>query len=817
MAVTHYLGDLWQDVQYALRTLARAPGFAAAAILTLAIGLTGALSMLTLIDAVLLRPLPVEAEAALVVGWRGRLEAGARRWPLSADDLALVRTTSRLLTGVAGVGSQDPAIMPLTEGGDAIYVRAARVTGTFFRVLGATPVLGRALGPGDDVAGTENVLVITHAFWQARFGGALDVLGRRITVAGQRFTIVGVMPRGLDYPRGVEAWMTPAAMATTTANPAARAGIATEFTMLARLAPNATTAHLADALRGLGPAMDGLRPAGQERGLVPRVQPYRDAVVGDVRPALLVLFAAVAGVLLIACANVSSLLLVRGEARRAEFAVRAALGAGRGRLVRQVLAEGLVLALASTTVAVLATGALLPIVLRTMPEDLPHADVVQIDMRAAGASLVLAIVAAALAALVPAATSAGAHLADALRTAARGSTGGSRWRRALVVAQVALAVAGLSGAGLLVRSFQALRAEAARLSPDRLIYVPLELPRDAYADRDRRQRLVTDLVHALEADARVDAATPINVPPFSGVGWDVPVFTAEGQSEADTAHNPPLNLEEIHPGYFDTFSVLLTRGRTFDASDTETAPPVAIVSADVAARTWPGLDPIGRRLKMGTPASPGRWLTVVGITSPTRYRDLRSARATLYVPARQMLGAAEHLAVRTSMPTPQLMELMRARARALDPRVTVMPLRAFTDLLDVPFARPRFYSALMTGFGATGVALAVVGLYGVMATGVRQRRREFGVRLALGAEARHVRRLVLADGARLVGAGLVAGLMATVVAVQGLRGLLYEIAPLDPTALALSVAGITLVSLAALLAPLRSAGRVQPAVVLRAD
>ena len=817
MAVSHYLRELRQDTRYALRTLARAPGFAAAAILTLAIGLTGALSMLTLIDAVLLRPLPVEAESTLVVGWRGRLEADARRWPLSADDLGLVRRASRLVTGVAGVGSQDPALMPLTEGGEAIYIRAARVTGSFFRVLGATPVLGRALGPDDDVAGAENVLVITHAFWQARFGGAPDVLGRRVTVAGQRFTIVGVMPRGLDDPRGVEAWMTPAAMATTTANPAARAGIATEFTMLARLAPNVTAAQLADELRGLGPTMDGLRPAGQERGLVLRVQPYRDAVVGDVRPALLVLLAAVAGVLLIACANVSSLLLVRGEARRAEFAVRAALGASRGRLVRQVAAEGLVLALTSTAVAVMTTGALLPIVLRTVPVGLPHADAVRLDMRMAGASLVLAIVAAALAALVPAATSAGAHLADALRTAARGSTGGGRWRRALVVAQVALAVVGLSGAGLLVRSFQALRAEAARLSPDRLVYVPLELPRDAYADRDRRQQLVTSLVDALAADARGDAATPINVPPFAGVGWDVPVFTAEGQSEADTAHNPPLNLEEIHPGYFDTFSVALTRGRAFEATDAETAPRVAIVSADVAAHAWPGLDPIGRRLKMGTPASPGRWLTVVGVTAPTRYRDLRSARATLYVPARQMLGAAEHLAVRTSMPTPQLMELVRARTHALDPRVTVMPLRAFTDLLEAPLARPRFETALMTGFGATGVALAVVGLYGVMATGVRQRRREFGVRLALGAEARDVRRLVLADGARLVGTGLVVGLMATVVAAQGLRGLLYEIAPLDPTALALSVAGITLVSVAALLAPLRSAGRVQPAVVLRAE
>ncbi len=818
MARTHYIEDLVQDGRYALRTLARAPGFAAAAVLTLAIGLTGALSMLTLIDAVLLRPLPVQAETELVIGWRGRPDAGARRWPLSAEDLDLVRTNSRLLRGVAGVGSQGPSTLALTEGGEASYLNVARVTGEFFGVLGVTPVFGRTLAPGDDTPGSDNVLVLTHAVWQARFGSAPDILGRRVTIAGQRFTIVGVTPRGVEHPRGVEAWITPAAMLTTAASPAARAGITTEFDLLARMAPGATTAQVADELQGLGPGMDDLQPAGAERGLVPQVQPFRESVVGDVRPALLVLFAAVGVVLLIACANVSSLLLVRGDARRAEFAVRAALGAGHTRLVRQVLAEGLVLAVASTVVALLATRALLPVIMRWVPDGLPRADAVRVDARIVGVSLVLAIVAAVLAAVLPAVTSAGAQLATHLRAASLGTvTRNGRWRRGLVVAQVALAVVGLTGAGLLAGSFQALRAEAARLSSDRLIYVPLDLPPATYSDRARRQQLVTGLVDALEADARVEAATPINVPPFSGIGWDVPVFTAEGQTEAETHANPSLNLEEIHAGYFSTLQVALLRGRAFTATDTDTAPPVAIVSADVAARTWPGLDPIGRRLKMGTPASPGHWLTVVGITSPTRYRDLRSERSTLYVPALQMIGAAQQLAVRTAMPTSQLMELLRARMRAVDPTVSVMPPRAFTELLEVPLARPRFYTGLMTGFGATGVALAVVGLYGVIATGVRQRRREFGVRLALGAEARHLRHLVLEDGARLVGAGLVVGLIAAVVAAQALRGLLYGIEPLDPMALALAVVGIAVVSAAALIAPLRSAGRVRPADVLRGE
>jgi predicted permease len=818
MARTNYLGELVQDGRYAVRALGRSPGFATAAVLTLAIGLTGTLSMVTLINGVLLSPLPVHAEAELFVGWRGLPQVGARRWPFSAADLELVRTNSRLLAGVAGVGYNDPAALPLADGGDASYVRAARVTGDFFRVLGVAPLLGRTLAPQDDVAGAENVLVLTHALWQARFGESPDVLGRRVSVGGQPFTIVGIMPGDVEHPRRVEVWMTVSAMQTTTSNPVAKLAMATELDMLVRVGPQVTAAQVGDELRALGTAIDALRPAGDGRGFVPQVQPYREVIIGDVRPAMLVLFAAVGLVLLIACANVSSLLLVRGEARRSEFAVRAALGAGRGRLVRQLLWEGLVLASGAAALAVVATTALLPALLRWVPDGLPRADAIRVDARVIGASVALALVAAVIAALLPALTAVGPQLAHSLRTASRGmATSGGRWRRGLVVAQVALAVIGLACAGLLVSSLRELRAEAARLATDQLVYVPLALPHETYSDRLRLRRFVTDLAEALEGDPRVSGATPINATPFTGVGWDVPVFTAEGQSDEEARSNPPLNLEEIHPRYFSTFQVPLMRGRAFTAADNDGAPPVAIVSTDVAARTWPGLDPIGRRLKMGPPGSKGRWLTVVGITAPTRYRDLRLERSTLYLPALQMLGAAEQLAVRTSMPTPLLVELVRARVRLLDPHVTVMPLRAFSQLLEVPLARPRFYTVLMTGFGATGVALAVVGLYGVVATSVRQRRREFGVRMALGAEAHHVRRLVMVDGAWLVGIGMLAGLAVAVVAARAIRGLLYGVGPLDPVSLVASVAGIAAVSAAALAAPLRSAGRVQPADVLRAE
>lgn len=818
MTPISYLADLAQDARYGVRTLARSPSFTAAAVLTLAIGLTGTIAMVTLINGVLLSPLPVRAEEKLFVVWRGLPDASARRWPFTTTDLDLLRKESRLLAGVAGVGYNDPGARTLSENGDSSYIQTARVTGDFFRVLGAEPLLGRSLRPEDDVVAAEPVLVLTYGFWQVRYGGAADVLGRRVTVDGQRFTIVGVMPPDVEHPRRVEAWMSVAATQAITSNPVFKVAVSSELDMLARVRPGATAAQAGEELRGLGGALDALRPAGDGRGFVPQLQPYRAFVIGDVRRAMLVLFAAVGVVLLIACANVSSLLLVRGDARRSEFAVRAVLGAGRGRLVRQLLIEGLVLASAASALALAATTALVPLLLRWVPDGFPRTGAIRVDARVAMASVALALVVAVLAGLLPALTAVGRQLAEHLRSGGRGTVaGGGRWRRALVVGQVALAVVGVACASLLVSSLRELRTEASRLATDQLVYVPLDLPEATVTDRPRLRRFVTDLARVLETDPRVSGATPINGAPFTGTGWDVPLFTAEGQSEAEARANPSLNLEEIHPRYFSTFEVPLMRGRAFTDADNERALSVAIVSADVAARAWPGLDPLGKRLKMGGPASTDPWLTVVGVTVPTRYRDLQVERSTLYLPAPQMLGASEELAVRTTMSTPLLMDLLRARVRSLDPAVTVMPLRPFSELLEVPLARPRFYTTLMAVFGATGVALAVVGLYGVVAASMRQRRREFGVRMALGAEARDVRHLVLVDGAWLVGVGVVVGLAVAFVAAQALRGLLYGVAPLDVASLLGAVAAVLAVSIAALAMPLRSAGRVEPAEVLRAE
>jgi len=775
--------------------------------------------MFALVEGVLLRPLPVADEARLFVGWRALQEPGARRWPFHTRDLDLLRRESRLLEGVAGVGYNDPQERPVVESGTTTLVSTARVTGGFFEVLGASPLLGRTLSAEDDVAGAENVLVVSYGFWQRRYGGSMDVLGRRVLIGEQPFMIVGVMPREVEHPRGVEAWMTVAAMLTTTTNPTFREAAASELDLLARVREGVTVAQARAELRALAPALDAQQERSDLRGMVPMLQPYREHIVGDARPALLTLFAAVALVLLIACANVANLLLVRGESRGPEFAVRAALGASRGRLVRYILTESGVLALAASAVAILATAMALPAVVRLVPDGLPRVDAVRVDAFVALFSVTLAFLVASLAGVAPALATGRLDLTGQLGAASRSraTPATHRSRRLLIVAQVALAVIVLTATGLLARSLQRLQDVGDRLAADRLVHVSLALPQAKYADRELHRRFVTDLAAQLESVPSIAAATPINAVPFTGLGWDAPTFTAEGQSNDRTRTNPTLNLEEIHPSYFRTFEVALVRGRAFTEFDGSETPRVAIVSDDVAARMWAGQDPIGRRLKMGDADSAAPWLTIVGVAAATRYREIREPRPTLYVPAAQMLGAAHDLAIRTTLAAPAVADLVRARVRAMDADVGVMPPRGFDELLDVPLARPRFNAFLITLFGVGALLLAAIGLCTVMMAVVARRRREIGVRVALGATAGDVHRLVLGEGVRLVAAGSIVGVAVAGVTTRLIEGLLFEVRPLDAVSWIGALFLIGAVTMLALYLPVRRASRVDPAAMLRAE
>jgi putative ABC transport system permease protein len=816
--------DHWRhDLGLAWRGLRRARGFTGVAVLTLAVGIGGTTAMFALVEGVLLRPLPVPKQDRLIFAWKALPAAGSAHWPFRAPEIDVISRESRILESVAGVSYYDhPSPFSVVENGSAGYLTGAAVAGDFFRVLGVEPILGRALNRADDVIGAENVLVITHGLWQRRYGGSRDVIGRRLSMSERPFTIVGVMPPNVECPHGVEAWMTLAASASTMTNPGHDA-VLRDVDLIAGLRPGATIEQARSELRGLTSRLEIDAPPDGVRGWTPVVRSYEDVVVGDVRPALLLLFGAVGLVLLIASANAANLLLLRGEGRRPELAVRAALGAGPGRLARQLLAESLLLALAAGVVGLAVTWWTLRALLGLVPDGLPRVESVRIDAGVLLFTVAVAFLTAALAGLAPALSLARADLVAHLRSGGRGATGsaGRQGRRGLVVAQVALAVTVVAAAGLLTRSLLRLQAVDMGLAADRLVFVRLALPQAKYADGARHLQFLEDLVAQLEAVPGIAGATPVNTPPFAGTGgWDAPEFTAEGQSAERAATNPSLNLESVHPNYFATLEVTLVRGRAFAETDRRGAPPVAIVSEDVAARTWPGEDPVGKRLKLGRSDSTEdwrAWRTVVGVARPTRYRELAAPRATLYLPAEQFIAAAEMLVLRTASPPAVVAGLVRERVRAVDPDVQVAQVAPFRDLLHGPLARPRFNAFLIGAFGAAALLLAAIGLYAVIAASVRQRYTEIGVRIALGATASDVRRLVLGEGVRLAALGAGIGLATAVVANRLLRGLLFEVHPLDPATML--AAALLLVGASALASylPARRVTRVNPIALLRTD
>jgi putative ABC transport system permease protein len=803
-----------QDLYVACRGLLRVKAFTGTAVATLAVGIAGVTVMFALIEGVLLRPLPVQEQDRLLVAWKELRSSGFAHYPFRVAELDTISKESRLLESAAGVDYNGAQPWIVVEEGSATYVQSAAVTGDFFGVVGVEPLLGRALNRADDVIGAENVIAISHGLWQRRYGGTRDVLGRRLTLRERRFTIVGVMPAGFEYPRGAEAWVSMTALTSTIIDP----NYTTWVDVIARLHQGATIEQAATELGGLTARLESEAPPDATRGLTPVVRSYEDVVVGDVRLTLFVLFAAVGLVLLIASANVANLLLMRGEGRRAEMAIRSTLGAARSRLVRQMLAESLVLALASGAAGLAVTWWSLSALIALVPDGLPRVDSIRLDAGVLGFAMAIAFITSALAGMAPALSASRIDLVSQSRSGGgmRGS-GARHGRRTLVVAQVALAITVVAAAGLLTRSVLLLEAADMGLTAEELVLVQLALPQAKYVKRDRRLQFLDDVVKELEATPGIAGATPVNTPPFAGTGgWDAPTFTVEGQGADRAAANSSLNLESIHPNYFATVGVSLIRGRGFGPADREGAPDVVIVSEDVAALTWPGEEPIGKRLKLGGAISEEPWRTVVGVARTTRYRELREPRATLYLPAAQFMFGADAIVLRSTAPAGVVAGAARDRIRAVDPAAQVMRVTPFADLLDRPLARPRFDAFVLGVFGIAALILAAIGLYAVMGAYVRHRNTEIGIRVALGATASDVRRLVVGEGLWLAGLGAVIGLAGAAATTRLLRGLLFGVHPLDAVSMLAAVLLVIGASLLASYLPASRAARVDPVTLLRA-
>lgn len=797
------------DCRVVWRGLGRSKAFTLAAILTLAAGAAASILVATLVWSVLLRPLPVRDQQALIVAWRDLPASGFAHDVFGDRAIERVAALGDLFSGAAGVDANGGGPEVLIEDGVASVITGALVTGRFFEVLGVTPVLGRALAPTDDVDGAEPVVVIARRLWRTRYASSPAVLGRRISIGEQRFTIVGVMPDDLDYPTGVVLWRTTHSVPTNGPfGDAARR----EIDLVARLQPGKTIGEATSALQAVLDREEREAGAGGVRS-VANVRRFEDAVTGASRQPLLALLAAVALLLVVACANVANLQLMRAEDRRGELAVHVALGAGRARLVRLVLLEMLALSVAAAALGTPFAWWGVQGLLAVLPAALPRLDGVRMDAGVAAFVVALPLVMTAIASLPAVLFVRRGSIVEELAHGSRRTAASSRGRRVLVVAQVAFAVAIVAAAGALVRGLIQLRTLDTGLSEDRLLFAELSLS-GAAADRARHAQVLDAVVDRVLALPGVVAATPVNAWPYGG-SWDVPVFTAEGQDAATAAANPALNFEAIGPRHFLTLGVAVVRGRAFSSDDRAGTTRVAIVSEDVATRTWPGADPIGRRLKIGGVDSSEVWLTVVGVAAGTRYRELAAARPTLYLPAAQFLDTAERLAIRTAAAPASVAPLIRGQVEALDPGIRVLRVATFATIVGTPLAQPRFHATISGAFAVLAAVLAAIGLYAVLAASVRQRDRELAIRVAVGATPAALRRLVLGEAVGLAAFGAAIGVASALAAARFVIEPVPGAFAADPLALG---GAVTLLLAAAALAaygPARRATRVDPVVSLR--
>jgi putative ABC transport system permease protein len=809
------LPSVLRDLRYAWRGMRQRPGFTAVVLATLALGVGANVAIFSVVNGVLLRPLPYEDPDRVV-----RISNDASGGTISEPEFADYRREATALGRVAAY-----AVSRTYVAGEpgAEQVAVARVSDGFFGVLGVAPRLGRAFAPDEERRGAPDVIVLGHALWQRRFGGDPRVVGRDVRIGARPFTVVGVMPPSFEYPaRDVAAWV-PLRLnydSLWTRNNH-------YLTLVARLAPDASVERAETELRALGRRFARDFPESYPKGSapVPVVASVREALVGRTRPYLLALVGAVGFVLLIACVNVANLFLARGEMRRREVAVRAAIGAPRRRLARQALTESALHAVVGGALGLALAWLGVRGLVALAPDALPRIGDVRVD----GAALLFATLVAgatgALFGIVPALRGTRAEAAETLRQSggARAPMQGralARVRGALVVAEVGLAVVTLCGAGLMLRSLQSLGRVDLGFAPEGALTARVALPAAAYPTA-RRVQFYRDLEARLRAIPGVRAAGAIADLPIADPqnGWSIHL---DGRQFATIGEAPYAAPEQVTPGAFRAMGIELVRGRTFTDADREGAPGVVVVNEAMAKQLWPGRDAIGRTLKMFS--DDAEWATVVGVVRDVRSRGfLDDAPATMYFPHAQaartayVAPATMSLVVRTAGDPAAVAGAVRAAVRALDRDAPVMRVLPLADVVNESIAGRRFTTRLLAGFAAVALALAGIGIYGLMSYDVSQRTYEIGVRRALGAQSSQILRLTMSRGARLAAAGLVGGVAGALVVTRLLGAVLVDVKPTDP----LTLGGVALVlgavAAVACYLPARRAGRVSPVEAIRAD
>jgi len=811
------MSSLVQDVRHGLRALRKRPFATALAVFALGLGIGANAALFSAVDAVLLRPLPFANQDRLVVIWESDLARGMKQVEVSYPNFADWRTQAKSFEQLAAMPNAVSEQFVMTGGTEPVRFRSSSVSATFFEVLGSKPALGRTFRAEDDQAGAQRVLVLSHGLWQRQFGGDPGVLGRVVTLDGTPFTIVGVMPAAFAYPRGAELW--------TPIVPAQPQYVNDRDTgwlhVVGRLRPDVdreqARVELDGIVRRLAKTYDK-----QTAGRSAVVTPLAEEMLGSTRPSLLLLLGAVGVVLLIACANVATLLLAQAAQRRRETAVRLALGASRGRIVRERLLETLLLSLlgagAGLVLAAWGAGALVALA----PGDIPRLPAMRIDGRVFSFALGLSVLVALLAGLLPALAAARESASVFLREGSRG-TGtfhDRRWRRGLVAAEVALALVVLAGAGLVGQSFLRLQRVPLGFTPEGTLTLGLSPASWKYPKTEERTRFFRTVLARVKALPGVEAAAavilrPLELGPIGINAW----ILREGESDERIQTSPATNYLSVTPGYFLAMSIPLRAGRDFDERDVAGAPSVTIVGESLARRMWPAENAVGKRMAThGTPkdkAGHWQWSTVVGVVADGRYRELNDVRRDLYVPNEQSPFPVQFLVVRSATDPGSLAAAIRSEVQAVDKDTAVTDIATLGAIVDDALGGPRFRSVLIASFGGLALILSALGIWGVVAWSVAQRTQEIGVRMALGARAEDVVRQVVAQGMAPALAGVVVGCALALGLGRTVEGLLYGVEATDPATFGAVAVLLLAVSFLASVVPARRASRLDPVTTLR--
>jgi putative ABC transport system permease protein len=808
---SNFLTDLLHDLRYAARLQRKNPGFTIIAVIALALGIGANTAIFSVVNTVLLRPLPYKDPERLVMVWEDATKHGYPRDTPAAANFVDWRDQSQVFEGMAAIADTS---FNLTGSGEPERLEGRRVSANMFPLLGVEPQIGRVFTAAEDQPGAQRVVLLSHALWQRRFGGDPGIVGQSLTLNGETYVVVGVMPARFKFPSSDDQAWVPIAFTQEEAG-----NRNTHYLeVLARLKSGVSLSQAQSEMSTIAARLQQQYPQ-QNADLGAVVQPLHEHLVGDIKPALLVLLGAVGLVLLIACANVANLLLARAAVRQKEIAVRVALGARRWRLIRQFLTESVLLSTLGGLVGLAIAYGGMVLLKAFIPENISQARAISIDLKVLSFTLLVSVATGLIFGLTPAIQAARFNQIETLKEGGRDAAtggGGKRLRGLLVMAEVAISLVLLIGAGLLINSFLRLRNVDPGFRAENLLTMKIVLPEPKYEEMERRSAFYTELIQRVQSLAGVrSAALTTNLPLYrqgNSIGINI-----EGRPAPPPGQELIVVTRIISPGYFDTMSIPLLRGRQLTDQDTETTPNVVVISETMARRFWPGEDAVGRRIAVGRIRSPADWVQVIGVAKDVRQFELNAEpKPQMYLTHRQFgFFDLRDLVVKTDVDPASLAATVRKAVWEIDKDQPVSNIQTMEQILADSIARQRFSMMLLAIFAAVALVLAAVGIYGVMSYSVAQRTHEIGIRMALGAQTGAVLKLAVGYGMKLVMAGIVIGLIAAFALTRVMSTLLFGVTATDPTTFALISLLLIAVAVLASYLPARRATRVNPIIALR--